>query len=125
MPVTGIDHINISGSFEMIERCRLFYTDILGLVSGFRPPFRTRGFWLYSSGGRVAIVHLTEREGTGESADGPFQHVAFRCADFDTMIVRLRDAAVPLQRDDVPTTGEIQLFLNDPAGVPIELNFAR
>ena len=120
MPPRGLDHVNIAGPPELIERCRVFYTRVLGLEEGPRPPFRSRGFWLYAS--QHAIVHLVERAETreGESA---LDHFAFVCDGLEAMRATLDGQGIEYRLDYVPATQHTQIFLRDPAGVGIELNF--
>jgi len=113
-----IDHINIAGPMETLEACRRFYVEVLGLTVGARPPFRRRGFWLYS--GNAAIVHLTE-----SASAGHLNHVAFSCEDADGLRAKLEAHRIPFTVDEVPATGQVQFFLRDPAGAALELNFAK
>ena len=121
MPIQRIDHINIAGSAELIERCRAFYVDVLQLVDGHRPAFRSRGYWLYA--GEHPIVHLTVRDDERATAPNHLDHCAFGCTDLDATIASLEQHGVAYTVDRVPS-GAAQLFLRDPAGVGIELNFA-
>jgi catechol 2,3-dioxygenase-like lactoylglutathione lyase family enzyme len=121
MNVLRLDHVNIAGPAALIAQCRAFYVDILGLIDGPRPPFRSRGHWLYA--GDAPIVHLSERGDDAGSHGGPFAHYAFRCEGLDAMIARLKENAIAFTIEYVPATKQTQLFLSDPAGVPIELNF--
>jgi len=120
MPVLALDHVNIAGSHELIERCRAFYVDVLGLTDGPRPSFRSRGYWLYA--GDRPVVHLSERDGDtiGTSA---LDHYAFTCEGLDDMMARLREHAVPFTIDPARDSKRAQLFVDDPAGVSLELNF--
>ena len=120
MPPRGLHHINIAGPAALIESCRDFYVHVLGLEDGPRPPFRSRGFWLYA--GDHAIVHLTER---GELRDGAsaLDHFAFVCDGLEETIERLKSHSIAFTIDHVPATRQTQIFLRDPAGVGIELNF--
>ena len=120
MPVLGLDHVNIAGSHELIERCRAFYVEILGLADGPRPSFRSRGYWLYA--GDRPVVHLSERDSDtiGTSA---LDHYAFTCEGLDAMMARLREYHVAFTVDPARDSKNAQLFLEDPAGVSLELNF--
>ena len=120
MPVLGLDHVNIAGSAALIERCRAFYVDILGLTDGPRPSFRSRGFWLYA--GNQPVVHLTEKDGdaTGKSA---IDHYAFTCEGLDATMALLRQRDIPFTLDPARDSKNAQLFVEDPAGVSLELNF--
>ncbi len=122
MKVLGIDHINISGPRSLIDECRAFYVDILGLQEGPRPPFRTPGFWLYAQD--RALVHLTEKEReTSKTTNAPFDHCALRCSGFENAVQRLKDHSVPYRLREVPGSGDAQIFLEDPGGLALELNF--
>jgi catechol 2,3-dioxygenase-like lactoylglutathione lyase family enzyme len=121
MNILGIDHINIAATEAVVERCRRFYVDVLGLTDGYRPPFTSRGFWLYA--GDRPIVHLTERHSAGGGGSA-VNHYAFTCQGLEEVIERLNAHAIPFRRDDVPASNTVQLFVEDPAGVRIELNFA-
>jgi catechol 2,3-dioxygenase-like lactoylglutathione lyase family enzyme len=121
MRVTGIDHLNIGAPMEALERCVRFYVDVLGLSEGHRPPFTSRGFWLYA--GNAPIVHLTEKEVDVTASAGAFNHIALACEDLESIEARLRTHGIQFTVERVPMTGQVQLFLKDPAGVELELNF--
>ena len=74
--VAGLAHVNIRAPQALIEDVRAFYRDVIGLREGPRPPFRSRGYWLYA-GGRD-VLHLTVDPGAERaSGDGWLDHVAF------------------------------------------------
>ena len=120
MPPRGLHHVNIAGPPELIERCRQFYVNVLGMQDGPRPPFRSRGFWLYA--GEHAIVHLVERVEAYEGASA-LDHYAFICDGLDEMRATLDSHAIEYRVTHVPATRQTQIFLRDPAGVGIELQF--
>ncbi|MCU1231363.1 MAG: diguanylate cyclase [Acidobacteria bacterium] len=124
MSVTRIDHLNVTSSEGLIERCRAFYIEVLGLTEGPRPPFRSRGYWLYA--GEAPIVHLTiaadERVATNAA---PLDHVALACNGLDETLARLEQHAIAHEIDRVPGSDVAQIFLHDPAGVALELNFGK
>jgi catechol 2,3-dioxygenase-like lactoylglutathione lyase family enzyme len=124
MQVLRIDHVNISGPPALIAKCRTFYVDVLALTDGYRPPFRSQGYWLYA--GERPIVHLLER---GDDAQprptGALNHVAFKCEGLAEMMARLAKHEVEFKLDEVPASNETQLFVTDPAGVALELNFSE
>lgn len=120
--VTGIAHVNFRGTNALIERLRVFYRDVIGLEEGPRPPFRSQGYWLYANASDV--LHLTI---DGRSEDAPFagalDHIALALEDLAEALARLDAAGVRYELDAVPD-GATQVFLRDPAGVSVELNFA-
>jgi catechol 2,3-dioxygenase-like lactoylglutathione lyase family enzyme len=121
MRVLGLDHVNIAGSATLIDRCRTFYVEVLGLSDGPRPPFRSRGFWLYA--GDRPVVHLTVKEHDATGAATAFDHFAFTCDGLDDAMARLRERGIAFELDPARDTKAAQLFVTDPAGVSLELNF--
>ncbi len=123
--VQGIDHVNLSAPVELLERVRHFYVDVIGLREGRRPTFRSgsRGYWLYA--GTEPVMHLTARgEGEARAQDtGWLDHIAFACAGLPAMRAKLDAAGVPYRIDVVDMPPQVQLFVTDPAGVGVELNF--
>ena len=127
MTVRGIGHVNLRASAETIEHLRRFYVDVVGLREGARPVFRSgsRGFWLYA--GAIAVLHLTIAQDGGASTQpaGVFNHLAFDCDDLESTRARLDAAGIAYATDIVDELHQTQLFLTDPAGIGIELTFAR
>jgi hypothetical protein len=98
----------------------------IGLVVGARPSFRRNGFWLYA--GNEPIVHLTACDETdvrvnGEIGRNFFDHVAFSCKGLSGIIERLQHFSIPYEMVEITSLGQIQVFIRDPAGVGLELNF--
>ncbi|RDS81313.1 diguanylate cyclase [Dyella monticola] len=123
--VQGLDHVNLSAPSALLEHLRRFYIDVIGLVEGPRPTFRSgsRGYWLYA--GTEAVMHLTVR-GDGDASAKPtgwLDHIAFACTDLPGTRARLDAAGVPYRVDIVDMPEQVQLFLHDPAGTGVELNF--
>ncbi|MGH8126752.1 MAG: VOC family protein [Gammaproteobacteria bacterium] len=125
MSTSGFSHYNLRAPRELLELLRLFYCDVVGLSVGERPPFRNHGYWLYAED--HDILHLTEAA-TGEvratDVDTTFDHVAFKCSGLTAFESNLRAHGIAFETDHVPLTGRVQLFLKDPAGNGVELNFA-
>ncbi|MBV8501481.1 MAG: diguanylate cyclase [Paucibacter sp.] len=124
MLVRGLDHINLRASRELMERLRDFYCEVVGLRQGPRPPFGSFGYWLYA--GDQAVVHLSEA-GAGSVMPqrplGTYDHTAFACSDRTAFEAKLRNLGLDYRVAEVPLTGQVQLFLRDPAGNGVELNF--
>lgn len=119
MPVHGVDHINIRTAD--LDRCRAFYCDVLGFEDGWRPPFESPGAWLYA--GRAPLLHVTVTDDprTGESA---VDHVAFAVKGYDEITKWLGKRDIAFESHGVPETLIHQVFIEDPDGVSVELNFA-
>ncbi len=126
MPVIALNHYNFRAPRALLDQLRDFYCDVVGLQQGERPLFGNFGYWLYA-GGRP-ILHLAEAgeaENRVPAAKNTFDHVAFSCSgrrDMEALLVAL---GVPYQTAEVPRTQQVQLFLNDPAGNGVELNFEK
>lgn len=126
MSVLSIAHYNLHASRQAMDALRDFYCSVIGLREGPRPPFTRPGYWLYAED--EPIVHLVETRAGETRASGvatTFDHVAFYCKDRGEMEARLRSHSVEFTVDRVPQLGQVQLFLKDPAGNGIELNFSE
>jgi catechol-2,3-dioxygenase len=127
MPVEGFSHYNLRAPRELMEQLREFYCDVVGLHVGYRPPFRSHGYWLYAE--EQAVLHLSEAQ-SDNSDDSPtparsstFDHAAFSCSGRESYEALLGKAGIPFRTARVPETTQVQLFFRDPAGNGIELNF--
>lgn len=123
MILKRLDHINIKAPGSILEKVKAFYMDLLDLTEGFRPAFPGRGAWLYCQD--HPVIHLSQAE-TVEAAPGAapcLDHVAFRCDDYPEIQRRLNRMKVETQVFRVPELEMTQIFLKDPAGIRIELNF--
>lgn len=118
-----------------------FYADVLGLTIGPRPDFAFPGLWLYRGDHADmanAVVHLIgidrhnpqglnqylgERADTSLTGSGAVDHIAFFADGLGPMLAHLRALGVAFRERSVPSIGLHQLFLEDPTGVVIELNY--
>jgi catechol 2,3-dioxygenase-like lactoylglutathione lyase family enzyme len=123
MPLTQLNHVTVRTAD--LDGTRDFYSDVLGLKEGPRPPLAFPGYWLYC--GEQAVVHLVPPSGqigAGEGdATGNFDHVAFVAEDFDEMRERFRRLGLRFRENEVPGIRLRQLFVQDPNKVMIEINF--
>ena len=124
-----------------LEATRVFYERVLGLTVGPRPPFPFPGLWMYSGDhGNVAnaVVHiigmdpqdpeglkryLGDRDVASLKGSGAVDHLAFFAQGLAAMLEHLRTLGVAVRERTVPAIGLHQLFLDDPNGVVIELNY--
>ena len=124
MSVIGFDHYNLCGPRELLEQLRLFYTDVVGLTDGYRPPFDSFGYWLYA--GEHAVLHLSESAQNSmppRSGEPSFNHAAFRCSDLQDFEKKLSQKGFDYTTARIPDAEIVQIFLSDPAGNGVELNF--
>lgn len=121
MPLVSLNHVTIRTAD--LDGARRFYEDVLGLEAGERPPFSFPGLWLYAGDG-TPVVHLvgTGAPGSG-TGTGALDHVAFTARDLGATRRRLAGKGVSFTERTVPLLGMIQVFVNDPHGIRIELNF--
>jgi catechol 2,3-dioxygenase-like lactoylglutathione lyase family enzyme len=120
MPLAKLDHVTVLCSD--LARSRKFYSDALGFEDGDRPSFSFPGAWLYLDG--RAVVHLVAGLNDGSAkATGCFDHVAFDATDLPALRQRLEAAGVSFTERDVPGRPLRQVFVHDPDGVKIEVNF--
>ncbi len=99
-----------------------FYESVLGLKRGKRPNFNFPGAWLYA--GAAPIVHLVgDRAKDQPGTTGHLDHIAFLCRDLPAFRERLKQLGQIFDERRVPDQAIIQLFLIDPDGIKVELNF--
>ena len=119
---TFIHHVGITAPVEVLEEVVSFYDTVLGLKPGYRPDFGgIVGYWLYS--GDHPMIHLLEDPNRQGEKSGYFDHVALRCTGLDEMISTLESNNMDFFRLETKETNQVQLFLSDPSGTTIELNF--
>lgn len=134
MPLTKIEHYLVLT--DDIDATRDFYVNALGMQNGFRPPLGFPGHWVYL--GDVPVVHIAEwgtyttrSESRGihvtqrAKGTGPVDHIAFAAEDWDGVLDRLKQHGVNVRVNENPGNVVRQLFLFDPNGVKIEINFRR
>jgi catechol 2,3-dioxygenase-like lactoylglutathione lyase family enzyme len=138
MGIAKLAHYSIRA--EDLEASAKFYTEVMGFRLGYRPDFPFPGVWLYQScdESEYGVVHiigatpsgsvgleqyLGERQARGSNDTGAFDHIAFSATDWRELRARLLELKVDFQERTVPSLELHQVFLQDPAGVTIELNY--
>lgn len=129
MKLKALDHVNIITSD--LGGSAAFYRDLLGLdIRPAPPPLKADwALWLYDEVGR-AVVHLNhadmpktvERDLTGPKT-GVLHHVAFECEGYEEMLSDLEIRNADFHVNELPAIGLKQVFIEDPNGVLLELNF--
>ncbi|MDH5748643.1 MAG: VOC family protein [Rhodospirillales bacterium] len=132
MPLTQFQHCLVLA--EDLEETKNFYVDILGLRVGDRPPFEFDGYWLYV--GDTPCIHLAkqdmgaggedylERKSGRQAKDcGPLDHIAFVATGIDKFVDVLEKNNIAMRHRTVPNLKLHQIFVKDPNGVTIELNY--
>src|ERR1700687_310565 len=133
MPLHHLQHFLIQT--EDLEKTKDWFVDVLGMKVGPAPDFKFPVYWLYL--GDTDVLHLTVggakasenrlkylgQESTATTGSGVVDHVAFRATGLIDMIEHLEKMGVAFRERRVSNQGLYQLFLIDPNGVKIELNF--
>lgn len=126
MGLNALNHYTIRPAD--LERTKDFYVEVLGLEVGYRPPLAFPGYWLYCGG--QPTVHLIGPRAQDEGkpprrpgGTGLLDHIAFSCTGLAEMRERLRRHEVKYEERVIPRDRQTQIFLYDPDGVAVELNF--
>ncbi|MBU3630836.1 glyoxalase [Polynucleobacter sp. AP-Melu-500A-A1] len=135
----SLNHFSIR-SLE-IEKTTEFFSKLLGLTVGPRPEFPFPGVWLYNGDENSwanAVLHLIaidkndpnglkkylgERDPASLFGSGAVDHIAFFAKGLEEKIVLLKSLNIPYRERTVPVLKLHQIFLDDPNGVVIELNY--
>ena len=129
MPAQSLNHYTIR--VRDLEATKDFYTDIVGLTVGDRPPLAFPGYWLYC--GEVPTVHLIGyraedpviNDGPSDPAKtGRLDHIAFACEGLPEMKATLDRRGIRYDERVLPRMNMTQLFYYDPDGIAVECNFA-
>jgi catechol 2,3-dioxygenase-like lactoylglutathione lyase family enzyme len=132
MPLTELNHYFIRAND--LERTKDFYCDVLGFSVMPRPPFPFAGYWLGVNGkiqvhmGQAGIEHAelyylgTPKEAATDHA-GVVDHIAFLATEPGDLVRRLKARGIEYQPRSLPEFDLYQIFLKDPNGLTIELNF--
>ena len=133
MPLSHIEHFLIQA--PDIDATRDWYVKVLGMRDGPHPDFGFPVHWLYL--GSEPVIHLSEgganvsqnrlrylgQQSTATQGTGVIDHVAFRATGLPEMLAHLQKHQIAFKERQVDGQGLYQLFLFDPNGVKIELNY--
>jgi catechol 2,3-dioxygenase-like lactoylglutathione lyase family enzyme len=120
----NIHHINFGCRESDLPKIEEFYGRLFGFKIGYRPPFASRGIWLYD--GDHPLIHVVVRfpedwAGIDHSRCG-YDHTAYWVSNVNEYRRRFKEMGVPYEEQNVKNAG-YQLFAVDPVGNKIELNF--
>ncbi len=119
MELNRLEHVNLRT--RDIGRLESWYADILGLKSGYRPPFTTIGRWLYT--GEYPIVHLLEVLDQEPCGDPTNEHFALSATGLQSMINKLTERGIPYRTVRIPEIRFLQVHLTDPDGNNLHVDF--
>lgn len=130
MRVNALDHVNIVA--RDLDDTVGFYRDLLNLVAHDPPPPLNPALvqWLHDADGR-AIFHMSSPGSLlGEAPlddapthSGAVHHVALSCTGHDEILGRIEDMGCEHRLNHVAAIDLKQIFVRDPNGVLLELNF--
>lgn len=125
MPLLDIQHVAIRT--DDLDATNDFYTGVLGMTMADRPNFNFPGSWLQMG---ETMIHVLAGD-AGLDDDGGFtpgsnavDHLALGAVGFDDFKKNIVDRGMPWRENDIPEFGLWQLFVKDPNGITIELNFS-
>jgi len=96
---------------------------MLGLAPGPRPDFGVGGAWLYAED--RPVLHLVETDRMPDPRRGALDHMAFFAENFASVAQQVVAASLPYRVIRTPRPFSLwQMFLFDPNGVEVELDFA-
>jgi len=127
MQAPRLDHVNIRTT-RLAESVR-FYAEVIGLEAvDPPPPLDPAAVQWMRAPGAAAILHLSTPGSLGMDAptgdgSGAIHHVALEAFDHDAMTARLDRLGIAYRRNHVEAIGLRQLFVHDPDGVLLELNY--
>ena len=122
--INAIDHYNLRSDEKMIETLKDFYINIVGLKLGHRPPFKSKGYWLYAKD--KDVLHLSSSKDNVKNltnVNSTLDHVSFSASDKVFFIDLLERNNIIFKERYIPEINIEQLFFKDPAGNGIELIF--
>jgi catechol 2,3-dioxygenase-like lactoylglutathione lyase family enzyme len=132
MPITALNHYLIVS--KNLEHSKKFYQSVLGLELADRPDFGFPGYWL-KTGDNICVhlasqdpnkirdQYLLKKHPKGTNGSGSVDHIAFLAQDPEAVRDRIKKNKVDLHVRSFPDAKLFQIFLKDPDGVTIELNF--
>jgi catechol 2,3-dioxygenase-like lactoylglutathione lyase family enzyme len=134
MLVRTLDHVNIRT--ERLAETVEFYAERLGLACRPAPgrPDTSQGAWFYDGEDRP-VIHVgtfNVRYPTDEvmpeglvpgRGSGAVHHIALECDGYEEAVDRFKAAGLTLAFGNIPSIQLRQVFLTDPNGITVELNF--
>ena len=119
MRLGKLDHVNVRTA--NVDAMVAWYSEVLGMTNGARPPFPFPGAWLYT--GEDAAIHLVGTDAAAASADPAIEHYAFRAEGLRELVERLEARAIEYSLDKVPGFDIVQVNLRDCDGNHIHIDF--
>ena len=124
-----------------LNASRQFYETVLDMKVGPRPDFPFPGVWMYIGDTTLvenAVVHLIgidpndpeglkkylgDKDTSSLKGSGAVDHIAFFSEGWALMKPKLQSMAIPFRERTVPAILLHQVFMEDPSGLTVELNY--
>lgn len=134
MPIAHIQHFLVAA--DDMAATRDWYRDVLGMEEGPHPDFGFPVHWMYTDGKDVVHIgpsakHAGENQkrflgrtsqDTG-SGTGALDHIAFHAHGLADTLAHLRRLGIAFSERRADNQSLYQLFMFDPNGIKVELNF--
>ena len=132
MPVTELNHYFVRAND--LERTKDFYVKALGFEIMPRPDFPFKGYWL-GVGGKIQVhmgqagianeelYYLGTTKKSAKDNSGTIDHIAFLATNPQAFLKRFKEMGISARPRSLPKSELYQLFIEDPDGLTIELNF--
>jgi len=132
MPITELNHYFVRA--RDVERSKRFYCEALGFEVMPRPEFPFPGYWLGVCGKvqvhmgldgvpEEAAYYFGTSAASARDNAGVVDHIAFQGDDAPGMARHLAELAIPTRTRYIAEIRLFQIFVADPDGLTIELNF--
>ena len=135
MPLSHIEHFLVAANDQ--EATRDWYRDVLGMAEGPHPDFGFPVYWMYLDGrdvvhigpsaakaGEIQKKFLGRTSQDTGAGTGAIDHIAFRATGLRRTLEHLRAHGIAFTQRRANGQALFQLFLDDPNGIKVELNFA-
>jgi catechol 2,3-dioxygenase-like lactoylglutathione lyase family enzyme len=132
MPVTALNHYFVRAND--LEKTRDFYCRVLGFEVMARPDFPFPGYWL-GVNGQIQVhmgpngipnwerYYLGTPKGAATDHAGVIDHIAFLASEPGQFVRRFKELGIEYRPRALPESDLYQIFVKDPNGLTIELNF--
>lgn len=135
MPLSHIEHFLVAA--DDIDATRDWYARVLGLRPGPHPDFGFPVHWMYSGGvdlvhvgpsaakaGEIQKKYLGRASQDAGAGTGAIDHIAFRATGLRGMLEHLKKEKIAFTQRRANGQALFQMFLYDPNGIKVELNYA-
>lgn len=134
MPLAHIEHYLIAA--DDMEATKNWYCDVLGMQEGWHPEFNFPVYWLYLDGKDVVHISQSAKNATDNqktylgrtsqstgTGTGAIDHIAFRATGLPDTMAHLKNVGIEFKERRANGQALYQLFMFDPNGIKVELNF--